>query len=897
MSASDPYAEVRAEFANGLDARVVAMREALTQLQEGFQVGPADRLHRLAHSLVGTAASFEAEKLAEAAQPLEVMLEGWRARSDCTPVEREAAAHAVTRVAQATGDYVDALNAKPVESAVARLAVVGELAHLINASYDLAEIFRRAIVLVRSVLDFRRASVVLVDETRGHYALHTLYDALRGGFITRDLTFPLHQGLTGEVIRTGRPIRAEDVEGREGILAQAGQRVSAMLVPLRLNGAVIGTLNFGHETPDRYTDDDLEWAGVLARQIEMSLHFSTLLNTIARQGEALARERNQLEALIGASDAAVMLVRPDYTVAYANTEMTRLVGIPGESVVGTSVARLHQFLAASLDDPGALAAQVDALKGGGLLKDRVELLHPERAVYQRVVAPVRDATDGLIGYLLQYRDVTREAELERMKSEFVSVVSHELRTPMTSIKTSLALVLAGAAGALEQSAQELLEIAARNADRLIVLVNDLLDLSQIEAGHVRLKPEPVMLRDAIVASVEMVGAFAAERGVALAIRPSEPQIQVTAVRDRLIQVMVNLLSNAVKFSPRDTRVQVQWWHENRVATIEVSDQGLGIPPDKIESVFEPFTQLAAAITRDQGGAGLGLTISRGIVQALGGRIWAESEPGNGSRFYVSLPLSGAAVSDRSAGPALTSRQDATVLVIHSDPDWQRLCSTAFGAEGWRVVPARSGAEGLTYLRDARADLVVIGLELSDTHGLAVVEQLRGEPRNCDVPALMVGDGDVAHVLDYGADGWSSGESVELVETARVLLNEPLRPVVLFVEDDPAVRDSIRRALRRSGYACLIASEPRQALDLLHLRRPALVITDIRMPEMDGLSFLRTIRADPSLQELPALVLSGYVAPGIPDQVAALSANLLRKPVDLVELLAEVRKLVRAVPAP
>lgn len=890
MTQPDPYAEVRAEFAAGLDGRGAAMRGALEQLQGGYQPEPAERLHRLAHSLTGTAISFDAERLAQIAQALEETVEGWRARGGCSTADRDTAAGLIDEVARSAAEYLEALSARPVESAVARLAVVGELSHLISATYDLPEIFRQAILLVRRVLDFRRASVALVDQEGKHYALHTLYDALRGGFITRDLTFSLDQGLTGEVIRTGRPLLVEDLEGREGILAHAGHRVSAMLVPLRVNGVVIGTLNFGHESPGHYTDADLEWAGVLARQIEMSLQFSTLFRTIAGQGEALARERNQLEALIGASDAAIMLVRPDHVVAYANAAMIRLLGLPHEAIVGTNVDRLHDFLAASLENPSALTPQVEALSGGAPLKDRITLALPAYAVYQRVVAPVRDGAGGLIGSLLQYRDVTHEAELERMKSEFVSVVSHELRTPMTSIKTSLALVLAGAAGPLEASARELLEIAARNSDRLIALVNDLLDLSRIESGRVPLHPEPVALDEAVKASVEMVGAFAAERGVTLTIQPPQEEINVTAVRERMIQVMVNLISNAVKFSPRETQVRVRWWRDRESATIEVADQGQGIPKDKLEKVFEPFTQLANPMTRDQGGAGLGLTISRGIVNALGGRIWVESELGAGSRFHVQLPLAGVPAAT-AVEPAPPHRREARILVIHSDPDWQRLCATALGAEGWDVVQAQSGAEGLAFLRDTRVALLVIGLELSDTHGLSLLDQIRQEPRNCDVPALIIGEGDVAHVLDYGADAWSSGDAAELVDRTRRLVGAPLRPVVLYVEDDPAVRDSIRKALRRSGYACLSASEPRQALELLRIRRPALVMTDIRMPDVDGLSFLQSLRADPALATLPAIVLSAYVAPGIPEQVAALSAHLLRKPVDLSELLAEIKKLI------
>jgi signal transduction histidine kinase/DNA-binding response OmpR family regulator/HPt (histidine-containing phosphotransfer) domain-containing protein len=891
MTHPDPYAEVRAEFAAGLEGRVTALRDSLAQLRDGFLEDPAERVHRLAHSLGGTAASFEAERLAAVSRELEAIADKWRLGRTCPESEHHEAARIVDELAEVACEYVEALSARPVESATARLAVVGELAHLINATYDLPQIFRRAIVLVRRVLDFRRASVVRVDELRKHYVLHTLYDALRGGFITRDLSFSLDQGLTGQVIRTGQPMRVDDLEGREGILAQAGQRISAMLVPLHLNGMVIGSLNFGHEEPDRYTDDDLEWAGVLARQIEMSLHFSTLLGTIARQGEAIERERNQLEALIGASDAAIMLVRPDHTVAYANAEMTRLVGLPREAIVGASVDRLHDFLAASLINPADLEPQVQALNGGGSLRDRIELRLPDPTVYQRVAAPVRDHAGALIGNLVQYRDVTREAELERMKSEFVSVVSHELRTPMTSIKTSLALVLAGAAGALEPSARELLEIAARNSDRLIALVNDLLDLSRIEAGHVQMKLEAVSLDDAIRASIEMVGAFAAERGVAVAIRPTHGEVEIKAVRDRTIQVLVNLISNAVKFSPRGTQVRVSWWRDDDAAVIQVTDEGLGIPTDKLETVFEPFTQLASSITREQGGAGLGLTISRGIVQALGGRIWVESELGKGSRFYVRLPLATVPAPTRLRRTPEHSLRNATLLVIHSDPDWQRLCKAAFSAEGWGVVQAKTGEEGLAHLDQERVDLIALGLELSDAHGLTVLEQIRMNPRNCDVPTLIVGEGDVAHVVEYGADAWSSGEARHLVESARRLLAAPLRPSVLFVEDDPAVRDSIRKVLRRAGYVCLIASDPRQALNMLRIRRPALLMTDIRMPDTDGLSFLRRLREDPSLSDLPAIVLSGYVAPGIPEQVAALSARLLRKPVDLAELLAEIRELI------
>jgi signal transduction histidine kinase len=228
-------------------------------------------------------------------------------------------------------------------------------------------------------------------------------------------------------------------------------------------------------------------------------------------------------------------------------------------------------------------------------------------------------------------------EAEQMKTEFVSMVSHELRTPMTSVKASLSLLLAGAGGSLDPTARELLEIALRNGDRLIRLVNDLLDLSRLEAGRLEFPLEPVPVHDTVAASLEMVTAFAEGQGVTITTNPPTEPLMVLAARDRVVQVIVNLLSNAIKFSDPGARVAVRWWRDGDHILTEVADQGPGIPTDKLQTIFEPFRQLDSSSTREHGGAGLGLTISRGIVEAMGGKLWAESELGVGSRFFVRLP--------------------------------------------------------------------------------------------------------------------------------------------------------------------------------------------------------------------------------------------------------------------
>ncbi|UCF18744.1 MAG: GAF domain-containing protein [Gemmatimonadota bacterium] len=519
-----------------------------------------------------------------------------------------------------------------------RLEVVAELASLINTTFDLDEIFRTAILKLQRVLEFRRASVVLVSEDRQSYYLHTLFDAARGGFISVEASYPIDRGLTGKAITSGDAIRVDSFAGTSGIRTSGESNVSALIVPLDVGEEVIGTLNFGAPESEIYSDEDLELAELLGRQIATSLYYSKLLATIERERRHVESERTRLEALIDASDAAVMMVSGD-RVAYANRSLAELLGLPQEVIRGAALEEVNRVLARSFAKAEMLQAQVEALRSGSpALRDRVEFEFPRTMVCQRTVATVRDHDGEVIGQLVIYRDMTKEAAAEAAKSEFVSVVSHELRTPLTSIKTSLNLLARGAAGAISDGMVDLLDIALRNLDRLIRLVDDLLDLSRIESGRLVMKLASISLREAARRAMDAVDAFATEREVRLEIADSDRDMLVTADADRLQQVIVNLISNAVKYSPVGGRVGLRWWREGAEALMAVSDEGPGIPENQLETIFDKFRQLEQAATRKVGGAGLGLAISRTIMDQMGGAIWAESEVGRGSRFFVKLNL-------------------------------------------------------------------------------------------------------------------------------------------------------------------------------------------------------------------------------------------------------------------
>ena len=527
---------------------------------------------------------------------------------------------------------------------VARLEVVAELATLINTTFDLDEIFRTAILKLPRVLTVRRASVALVTEDRTHYAIHTLYDRERGGFVTEPGRFPIAAGLTGQAIVSGHAVHVDDFEGRPDLKGVDEGLISVLAIPLRMEGRVIGALTLGAPGDEVFDQEDFELTRIIGRHVETALYYSQLLATISQQRDELADthdaikiEHRRLEALIDATDSAVAMVQHG-RVVFANHAFARLTSMAREDLVGSTMDSVYEKLAPMLKDNSAIAAERDALGSTRPLRDRVELVVPQRATFQRTVAPLLDNRGVVLGHTVMYRDVTLEADAGAAKDEFVSVVSHELRTPLTSIKTSLGLLARGAAGPVPESMQELLDIGLRNLDRLIRMVEDLLDLSKIEGGADDVTLGVVNAEEVTRCALQTVSGLAESRRVMIATRNDASVIDVVADDDRLEQVLVNVLSNAIKFSPDGGTVDVRWRLTDCSAECIVSDDGPGIPADQLEAIFDKFRQIGSATTRQHGGAGLGLAISRRLVEQFGGKIWAESEPGCGARFFVRLRL-------------------------------------------------------------------------------------------------------------------------------------------------------------------------------------------------------------------------------------------------------------------
>ena len=254
-----------------------------------------------------------------------------------------------------------------------------------------------------------------------------------------------------------------------------------------------------------------------------------------------------------------------------------------------------------------------------------------------IITPLRDEQGITAGFLGVIEDVSSRHEVDRMKSEFTAVVSHELRTPLTSIRGSLGLILGAMAGTLPQKVRDLLEIAQSNSDRLVLLVNDILDIEKFSAGQMRFDISRVSLGDIVRLAVESNEGYARKHQVGITLAAVDPALQVDVDPDRLVQVLTNLLSNAVKYSPVSATVHVAAECSGDRVRVSVRDSGPGIPADFRARIFERFSQADASATREKGGTGLGLYIARRFIEQMHGRIGFDSQIGMGATFWVELP--------------------------------------------------------------------------------------------------------------------------------------------------------------------------------------------------------------------------------------------------------------------
>jgi signal transduction histidine kinase/CheY-like chemotaxis protein len=496
-----------------------------------------------------------------------------------------------------------------------------------------------------------------------------------------------------------------------------------------------------------------------------------------------------------------------------------------------------------------------------------------------------------------YSDITelkhRQAELERaridaetasqVKSEFLANMSHELRTPLNAIIGYSQILAEDATDAGDTSAVNDLKRIEGAGNHLLALINDILDLSKIEAGRMETFLEPFDV-PALVEDVRMMVEPLAARNDNRLVVSCAPEVgTIHSDLTKVKQALLNLLSNACKFTQNGVvglAIGPDKAEPGNLA-MTVTDSGIGMTAGQVGRLFQAFTQADNSTTRKYGGTGLGLVITRSFARMLGGDVTVTSTPGQGSVFTLSLPIRSVAVDEGAAsvvpdagevGPA------ATILVADDDPGARHIIGSHLVREGYRVIYAASGAEALEMARQERPDAITLDILMPQVDGWTVLRSLKADPDLAAIPVILVtmtADRGLGFSLGAAAVMSKPVDRAELAATIRAQCALPAEAagetagqaagasadgtVVLVVDDDGPTRELTARTAERLGYVPAEAENGRAALDwLAGHARPAAILLDLLMPEMDGFEFLRELRGRPDWADIPVIVLTAKI---------------------------------------
>jgi signal transduction histidine kinase/DNA-binding response OmpR family regulator len=470
------------------------------------------------------------------------------------------------------------------------------------------------------------------------------------------------------------------------------------------------------------------------------------------------------------------------------------------------------------------------------------------------------------------------------KSQFLANMSHELRTPLNAILGYSEMLQEE----MEENGQckfipdlEKIHAAARHQ---LSLINDILDLSKIEAGKTTLFLETFEVAGTVQDLATTLRPMVAKNGNQLEIACPADLGAMRTDQTKVRQILFNLLSNANKFTERGMiRLEVKRVISNQLSvightntapitdhgsliTFTLSDTGIGMTPEQLGRLFQPFAQADASTSRKHGGTGLGLAISKRFCQLMGGDLTVVTEAGKGSTFTVTLPAEVRepvrpalpATVPSSAPPAPNGHLHSSILVIDDEPAGRDLVQRMLAREGYQVEAAASGPEGLALARRLHPAAITLDVLMPGMDGWAVLTVLKADPLTADIPVIMM------TVLDDKNLGFALGATdylIKPIEWNRLIgvlekhCRHMVRSQVLVVEDDPQTRDILRRAAEKQGWQVVEAENGRVGLERVAVQIPGVILLDLTMPEMDGFTFIEELRRRPGCDHVPVIVVT------------------------------------------
>src|SRR5262245_181598 len=472
----------------------------------------------------------------------------------------------------------------------------------------------------------------------------------------------------------------------------------------------------------------------------------------------------------------------------------------------------------------------------------------------------------------EIQDKSQQLEIaSKHKSQFLASMSHELRTPLNAVIGVTEMLLEDARDFKRDDELEPLDRVLRAARHLLALINDILDLSKIEAGRMELHLETFPLAPVIEDVAKTIEPMAAQNGNRIVIDCPADLGTMHADQTRFRQALLNLASNANKFTEQGTvtiAAQTQLLDGRDTIEIAVTDTGIGMTEEQMSRLFQEFSQADASTTRKYGGTGLGLAISQHFCRLMGGDITVKSKPSKGSTFTIRLPriaqsdqpsMTAARGEERPEGARAIAKEaeEPLILVVDDDETVRELVVRHLERGGFAAVAARSGQEGLRLVRELRPAAGTLDIQMPDLDGWTVLAAIKGDPELAGIPVVLMS------IVDQKNRGYALGAADYLVKPVdRATLVATLRNIcgatagrVLLIDDDEMVRRSVRQALQPLGWNVTEAENGRVAVDLLATGRPDVIILDLMMPTMDGFEFIQALRGRPDWQDLPVVVIT------------------------------------------
>lgn len=554
----------------------------------------------------------------------------------------------------------------------------------------------------------------------------------------------------------------------------------------------------------------------------------------------------QLAIFEGAMDG-IILINPSGSIETLNPAAEKMFGYRADELLRRDISTLIEIAPGD----GSFLERL-GLRDDSLLKTELLDIMGRDSQGQAVAVDVTLGTmrlpDG-IHVIAALRDAANRREMDRLKDDFISTVSHELRTPLTSVVGSLGLLRSGAAGELPAAAQRLAEIAENNSQRLIRLINDILDVDQIRKGRMAFDYAVIDLQEVMTQTTQAMEGLGGRRDIRIDLRVPSGPVMACADTDRLVQVAGNLLSNAIKFSPEGSTVVFELLEGREDHIVQVTDSGPGIDPDFAKHIFYRFAQAARPDKQMIAGTGLGLAISREIVRNHGGEISFENRKGGGARFAFSIPRDSALVADGARAGRL--------LICEDDADAGSTIQSILTAHGYASDLVTTARDSIAHARSQPYSAVLLDLTLADADGIDVIRALGVDKSTRRLPIIIISGTLPSSEIDGDSySGWLQKpiDPPRLMQVIRRAIRRSgqRKAIILHVDDDDDTRELFAAALAGRGLL-LNAASLGDARTILAARRPDAVVLDIGLPDGSGEDLLSEIKG--GQQPLPVILYS------------------------------------------